>query len=85
MNTYKYSWRDLGVVKRQVMVPDNKTTGELMREARKQQRVTLREMARRLKWSAPYVSDLELGRRTWTQAKAERYRDALFRYNQPTA
>lgn len=44
-----------------------------MREARLKAGLSLREMARRLKMSAPYVSDLELGRRGWTEKKIEQW------------
>lgn len=39
--------------------------------------LSLREMARRLKFSAPFVSHLERGRRNWTEKLAERFTDVL--------
>lgn len=70
--------RDLGVITRLQRVPDNIATGILMRNARLHFGFTLREMARRLKWSAAYVSDLEKGRRGWTEEKVERWKEVLF-------
>ena len=54
--------KDIGLVTRLVRLPDNAATGQLMREARKRAGLSVREMARRLGQSAPFVSDLELGR-----------------------
>jgi len=54
-------------------VLDEKAVGALMREVRELKKVSLREVARRLRWSAPYVSDLERGRRLWTTAKQNKY------------
>lgn len=42
--------------------------GAMMRQKRLQKEITLREMARRLNCSAPYLVDLELGRRNWSLA-----------------
>ncbi len=58
-------------------VTDDKAVGEEMRAQRKARKVSLREIAKRLKWSAAYVSDLELGRRTWTNDKCVKYGKAL--------
>ncbi len=68
---------DLGLVTRLVRVPDNAATGQLMREARKRAGLSLREMARRLGQSAPFVSDLELGRRGWDEKRIEQWADVL--------
>lgn len=40
-----------------------KTLGDRIRELREQQDVSVRELAKRLKVSAPFLSDIELGRR----------------------
>ena len=56
---------------------DDRAFGNLLREARKKRGLSLREMARRCKWSASYVSDLELGKRIWTASKHRRYEKAL--------
>lgn len=68
---------DVGIVHRMVREIDHETTGQLFRQARQKAKLSLREMARRLKLSAPFVSDLELGRRNWTEALAERFTDIL--------
>lgn len=68
---------DVGIVHRMVREIDHATTGYLFRQARKKAKLSLREMARRLKLSAPFVSDLELGRRNWTEEMAERFTDIL--------
>lgn len=52
--------------------------GQEMRELRESNGVSLRDMAKRLELSAPYVSDLELGRRTgWNEELIKRYKAAL--------
>lgn len=51
--------------------------GKQMREKRRQYGVSLREVARRMGLSAPYVSDLELGRRNFKLAMQARYEAAL--------
>lgn len=58
-------------------VLDEKAVGALMREVRETRGLSLREVARRLKWSAPYVSDLEHGKRLWTTRKQNKYLAAL--------
>lgn len=68
---------DVGLVHRMVREIDHEATGYLFRQARKKAKLSLREMSRRLKVSAPYVSDLELGRRNWTQEMSERFADIL--------
>ena len=51
--------------------------GKLMRERRMKAGISLRELARRIKWSAAYVSSLELGQRMWTDSKLQRYAKGL--------
>ena len=68
---------DIGLVTRLVRVPDNAATGQLMREARKRSGLSVREMARRLGQSAPFVSDLELGRRGWDEERIEQWAKVL--------
>ena len=68
---------DIGLVTRLVRVPDNAATGQLMREARKRAGLSVREMARRLGQSAPFVSDLELGRRGWNDERIEQWAKVL--------
>lgn len=45
-----------------------------MRELRKASGFTLRTLATRMGFSAPYISDLELGRRGWSSKLQEGYR-----------
>jgi transcriptional regulator with XRE-family HTH domain len=40
-----------------------KTLGQRMRELREEKNVSLRELARKIRVSAPFLSDVELGRR----------------------
>ena len=61
----------------QVAVVDQTELGYMLRKQRVIQGISLREMARRLKVSAPYLSDLELGRRNFDLELVERYLKAL--------
>jgi transcriptional regulator with XRE-family HTH domain len=65
------------LITKQVTAVDNAATGRLAREARTKAGLSLREVARRLDLSAPYVGDLELGRRGWTAERVIEYRKAL--------
>jgi hypothetical protein len=56
---------------------DNVGTGTRARRLRTDRRLSLREVARRLGWSAAYVSDLERGRRGWKPETAEKYATAI--------
>lgn len=56
---------------------DPRAQGLEMRQMREKKRVSLRDMAKRLDISAPYLSDLELGRRGWNTDLMERYKNAL--------
>lgn len=58
---------------------DHAATGQTMRQLRKSHGVSLREVARRMKLSAPFVSDLELGRRNWTVDLALKFMSASTR------
>jgi transcriptional regulator with XRE-family HTH domain len=51
--------------------------GRQMRDLRQKKGVSVREVARRTGLSAPYVSDLELGRRSFNAKLIERYKKAL--------
>jgi transcriptional regulator with XRE-family HTH domain len=55
----------------------HKETGAAARLARQARFISLRAMARRLKVSAAYVSDLELGKRNWSIDKIRAYEKAL--------
>lgn len=48
-----------------------------MRKIRLNRNIRLREMARRLKISAAYLSDLERGKRDWNDAKRQAYLNAI--------
>lgn len=69
--------RDVGLVHRMVREIDHEATGYGFREGRKKAKLSLREIARRLNLSAPFVSDLERGRRNWTESLAEQYANIL--------
>ena len=73
----KPSRKDLGIVTRLVPEIDHECTGRLFRAGRKKAKLSLREMARRLGLSAAFVSDLERGRRNWTEELSVRFTDIL--------
>lgn len=58
-------------------VPDPVYIGAQMRRLRGKTGMSLREMARRAGFSAPYISDAELGRRTWSRRLLAAYEDVL--------
>lgn len=68
---------DIFLVTRLCHVPDNVETGKVARDARKRAGLSLREVARRMKLSAPFVSDLELGRRGWNEKLVMKYQFAV--------
>ena len=57
----------------------SKETGQAARRERKSRGISLREVARRLKVSAAYISDLELGHRKWKIERIRAYEKALER------
>lgn len=57
---------------KQVEVIDHVATGALVRRLRMMNNLSLRSVARKLKVSAVYVSDLEWGKRNWTQTRLDR-------------
>ena len=57
-------------------VYDHEAIGAVMRKVREDAKLSLREIARRLHLSAPYVSDLELGRRNWTRSRIADFENA---------
>lgn len=57
-------------------IPDDQKLGKQLRALRERQKISVREMARRLGVSAPFVSDMELGRRHWKEW-AKRFKEAL--------
>lgn len=58
-------------------VSDPAQIGARMREHRERHGLSGREVARRMGYSAAYVSDLELDRRGWSARLVEEYRDAI--------
>jgi transcriptional regulator with XRE-family HTH domain len=55
-------------------VTDHTKAGQLIRQARKAAKLSLRSLAKLLDISAPFLSDMELGRRGWSQ---ERFSHAM--------
>jgi predicted transcriptional regulator len=53
-------------------ITDNNDIAAKMRQRREAAGLSLRELARRLKLSVGYMSDLELGRRNWNAAIIKR-------------
>ena len=58
-------------------VLDPRLQGQQMRQLRKRKGISVREIARRTGLSAPYISDLELGRRAFNTDLIQRYKQAL--------
>ncbi len=50
--------------------------GQWLRVHREARSLTLREVARRMKLSGPYLSDLERGRRNWNDDLVNRFKEA---------
>ena len=62
---------------RKVEQTDNVATGVQARKARQKAGKSLRSVATALGHSAAYISDLELGRRAWSEPLLRRYEVAL--------
>jgi transcriptional regulator with XRE-family HTH domain len=60
-----------------MLVQDCDATGLALRNMRKETGISLREVARRMNITPPYLSDLERGNRTWTDELCERFQKAL--------
>ena len=58
-------------------IMDDEAVGTEMRRRRLLTGLSLRTVAKRLKFSAPYISDLEKGRRNWSHYKVGDYLDAI--------
>lgn len=56
---------------------DQAALGKQMRKLREACGRSLRDVARGLGVSAPYLSDLELGERNWSEEKIEQFRQEL--------
>lgn len=65
------------LITKKVEVIDNEAIGNLARKTRWSLNIPLREVARRMNYSAAYISDLELGKRNWTQKLLNDYENAL--------
>lgn len=59
--------------------PDPRAIGKELRRAREERMTSLRSVARELGVTAPYVVDLELGRRKWNEELVGRYLMAMER------
>lgn len=63
----------------QSSVIDHTATGAANRGKRSKSKVSIRKLAEELGLSAPYLSDLERGRRNWSVGLDEHYEAALKR------
>lgn len=51
-------------------VPDDAKIGKTIRKLREKKQISVRGMAKRIGISAPFLSDMELGRRHWGKWEA---------------
>lgn len=58
-------------------VEDPAVVGAKMRKARELSGIALHSVAKRMSFSAPYISDLEHGRRSWSPYLIQAYQEAL--------
>jgi len=65
-------------VKHTETVIDHKACAAMIRERREAKGKSLRWLAAKLKITPPYLSDLELGRRNWSEARFKEAMDILF-------
>lgn len=56
---------------------DHSAVGFALRTLRVKKEIGLRAMARAIKVSAPFLSDLELGKRNWTQQRIDQFNAVL--------
>lgn len=63
-------------------VPNQKSLGAELRKLREKAGLSGRQVARRMHISAPYLSDLELGRRHWTPKLVMLFKLTLKTYDQ---
>lgn len=59
---------------------DHVQIGLTVRHSRTAVGMTLRELARRLEISAPYLSDLERGRRNWSDSRLDDAMEKILTY-----
>jgi transcriptional regulator with XRE-family HTH domain len=60
-----------------IQVIDHKRTGEQSRRSREYAGITLRTLAKRMKISPAYLSDLERGKRNWSEELCGKYAKTL--------
>jgi cytoskeletal protein RodZ len=60
-----------------IKVIDHARTGAGMKAARARRGITAKAIAYALKINQPYLSDLEAGRRNWSDARAKEYARAV--------
>lgn len=60
-----------------VQIIDHAAAGAEMRSKREKAKLSLRSIATKLGVSPAYLSDLELGRRAWTEERAQAFLAAL--------
>lgn len=58
-------------------IVDPRSFGASLRASRERVGLTLREMARRLSLSPPFVSDVEQGRRSFSEQNLEKYQTVI--------
>lgn len=56
---------------------DQFRTGQQLRTLREKAGISLRDMAKLLDISAPFLSDLELGRRDWSEKRIDQFMEAV--------
>ena len=79
INSWKRRTMKLVTHKQTVTVIDHKATATRCRAYRHRCGISLREVARRMQLSAPYVSELELGKRHWTPERLQQFQEACDR------
>jgi cytoskeletal protein RodZ len=67
------------LVSQTMTVIDQKTTASRARRLRLQSKVSLREVAKRMKISPAYLSDLERGNRNWSDALCQVFVSAVLK------
>lgn len=58
-------------------LPDHRPLGAELRRRREAAGFSLREVARRMEVSAPFLSDLEHGKRNWTERTRDAFLEAI--------
>ena len=66
-----------GMKYKTIRVVDHEATGAYWRKRREKNAISLRALALQMECSAPFLSDLERGRRNWSKDTEDRYRNAL--------